>query len=365
MPQIYELFGYRVGDKSQEAESHKKRAWCPFMDTDCDGGGNRYLSHVHLGNKPRLKAYFGDKDKVPSGVCSLQPHPGDRPWIVCPRRLMVLRGAQKHQDATWHLLFKYSGYPSKTRVGIWPEVKIKCNLNRGGKAKSFDYTFDYILMPVGRVSKEDVEEKTGKSAQESRRMLETAGYSVSRQGKNGVIEDFPKGDPVVVEIMTSSTSGGNKDKRTTVPMAFEDAILGKKHEAPGINYRQVWARMVSQLVVKSEVAMAWGGKTFWILQDALTDYISDSTALDLAKFEAEKVSEVNILAFSYGDRSVERGTGVVELGLGKLYAGPIRPAGVSEQPCFQDMIRAPACPPKATLIALLAKRKPTHIFTIP
>jgi len=44
-------------------------------------------------------------------------------------------------------------------------------------------------------------------------------------------------------------------------MAFEDAVLGKPHQGPGINYRQVWARMVSQLVVKSEVGLAWGGKT--------------------------------------------------------------------------------------------------------
>ncbi|MGI9057395.1 MAG: hypothetical protein ACR2H5_02350, partial [Ktedonobacteraceae bacterium] len=49
----------------------------------------------------------------------------------------------------------------------------------------------------------------------------------------------------IIEIMTSSTSGGNKDKGTTISGAFQDAILGRSHRGPDINYRQVWARMVS------------------------------------------------------------------------------------------------------------------------
>jgi hypothetical protein len=51
-----------------------------------------------------------------------------------------------------------------------------------------------------------------------------AGYALAKRGIQEYVEDFPKGPPTVVEIMTCSTSGGNKDKRTTIPMAFEDAI---------------------------------------------------------------------------------------------------------------------------------------------
>jgi hypothetical protein len=32
--------------------------------------------------------------------------------------------------------------------------------------------------------------------------------------------------------------------------------------------------MVSQLVVKSEVALGWNGKAIWVVQDTLADYIS-------------------------------------------------------------------------------------------
>jgi hypothetical protein len=148
-------------------------------------------------------------------------------------------------------------------------------------------------------------------------------------------------------------------------MAFEDAILGKSHQAPSINYRQVWARMVSQFIVKSEVGMAWGGKTFWVLQDTLADYISSTTALDFQKFLAEQTSEVNVLCFSYGD-AYKNLAGIVEIGTGCLYAGLISPSSNKSKipPSFQDMIRAPVCPPKSILIGLLAKRLPSNKMTV-
>ena len=82
--------------------------------------------------------------------------------------------------------------------------------------------------------------------------------------------------------MTSNTSdGGNKTERSCIPQTFEDCMLGNKHKAPCINFRQVWARIASQLIVKSQAAIAWGRKTIWVLQDILANYISSSTALDL------------------------------------------------------------------------------------
>jgi len=156
------------------------------------------------------------------------------------------------------------------------------------------------------------------------------------------VEDFPVGLPVIVEVMTSSTSGGNKKKRSCIPQAFEDCMLGIPHMVPGINYRQVWARMASQLIVKSQAAMAWGGKTIWVLQDLLADYISTSTALDLHKFVAEHTDEVNILAYSYGDkyRQTEKSK-TVSLDDSTLYAGSIRTNSDAEnKPCFQDIVLA-------------------------
>lgn len=68
---------------------------------------------------------------------------------------------------------------------------------------------------------------------------------------------------MVIEAMTCSTSGGNKEKGTDMQSAFRTATLAANGildsgvvESPGVNLRQVWARMASQLIAKSEAAIA-------------------------------------------------------------------------------------------------------------
>lgn len=112
MSKIFELFGFRLDNWSAEAKSNCAKAWCPFMNAACDGGGNRYLSAIDLRNHPKLAEKFPGKNIVQAGVCS---------WI----------------------------------------------------------------------------------------------------------DDFPADPVVIVEIMTSSTSGGDKNKRTQIGMAFEDAVLDR------------------------------------------------------------------------------------------------------------------------------------------
>jgi hypothetical protein len=104
----------------------------------------------------------------------------------------------------------------------------------------------------------------------------------------------------------------------------------------------------------------YSGKTFWVIQDTLADYISSTTALDFQKFLAEQTSEVNVLCFSYSE--AYKNPGIVEIGKGCLYAGSISPISNKSKspPSFQDMIRAPVCPPKSILIGLLAKRFPSN-----
>lgn len=372
MPKLFEIFGYRVDDDSQEAESNRKAARCPFMDCDCDGGGNRYLSQIDLDDlrySDELKDYFKERTVVPSGVCSIQPREGQRPWIVCPRRLLVLgkegMGERAYQSFAESKLIRYSGFAPGTKLGVWSEVKVKYETGTGRDRKSFDYTFDYVLMPVGIVRQSMVEQDTGEQWTRIRPRLVNAGFSFSLRDGEECVEDFPQGFPLVVEIMTSSTSGGNRRNRTTIPQAFEDAILNGAdgHAAPGINYRQVWARMVSQLIVKSEVGVKWGGRTIWILQDVLADYISSSTALDLRGFHAHQTSEVNILSLSYGNAYQPGQKGVAELKQGELFSGPIRPPGSSSAQGFQDMIRTPIVPPKSSLIRALASRKKVNTIT--
>lgn len=371
MPQIFEIFGYPIADQSEEAESNRRAARCPFMGRDCDGGGNRYASQIDLSRNKALAAMFPERSKLASGVCSIQVLPDTTPWIVCPRRLLVLgrerAGARTHQKNSEAKTLQILGYPPGTKIGVWPEVKVKYKETVNDLLITFDYTFDYILMPIGSVSQSTIEAATGGNWPELQRIFEAGGYTIAKRGREYYVEDCPIGIPSIIEIMTSSTSGGNKNKRTTIPMAFEDAMLRGTHEAPGINYRQVWARMASQLIAKSEIALNWGGKTIWVVQDVLVEYISATTALNVRHFLTEHTSEVNLLSFSYGE-SFHAPKGVLDLSQAELFAGPIssNPKDAPKpKPSFQDITRSPICPPLSFLKGLLAKRKPTNQVVAP
>ncbi len=334
------------------------------MNGQCDGGGNRYSSQIALGSDHPLRTHFLGVDDVPAGVCSIQTTPDTSPWIVCPRRLLALGredpGVRKWQSYAEEKTLGFLSYPPKSRLGVWTEVKLKYE----EAGKSFDYTFDYIVAPIGSTPVKSMSLQLGQSVQAVAKSLAIAGYSLAVRDGEDFVEDFPIGPPSLVEIMTSSTSGGNKKKRTTIAMAFEDSMLEKSHEAPGINYRQVWARMVSQLIVKSEVALAWGGKTIWVVQDNLVDYICKSTALDVRKFLSEKSDEVNMLSFSYGDINGKK-EGIIDLVNSALYAGPMTTGTRSNKPSFQDMIRTPLTPSKDRLFSLLIRQRPKNIVFAP
>lgn len=366
MPKIFELFGFPLTDCSPGAISHRKNAICPFMGKQCDGGGNRYLSAVDTTKFPSLKKYFNIQGIVPAGVCALTIKENEQPWIVCPRRLFTFDHSEEaaaHQTNAESKVLSLSGYPKGTRIGVWSEVKIKAKSENvaGG---TFDYTFDYIVMPLEPVSANDICASLNSGWSSISGKALQAGYQFATRNGRQYIDNFPSGHPLIIEIMTSSTSGGDKKKRTQIPMAFEDAILGLEHNAPGINYRQVWARMVSQLIVKSEVALGWGGITIWLLQDTLADYISHTTALDLQKFLSERTSEVNMLIYGYG-RISERPKGPLILEGGKLYSGPISVGKTdSVGKSFQDIIRAPICPPKSALQSVLIKKKMLRTYLV-
>lgn len=48
MPQIFELLGYPASDNSEKVVQSRKKAFCPFMNATCDGGGNRFMSELLL-----------------------------------------------------------------------------------------------------------------------------------------------------------------------------------------------------------------------------------------------------------------------------------------------------------------------------
>lgn len=360
MGSVFEIFGYPAVDEQAAAERSRRTAHCPFMAGPCDGGGNRYLSDLDLTKDPDLEEYFEElhgQERVSAGVCSLCPRAGSDPWIVCPRRLLVLgreaAGERRCQSEIEKLVIDLFEYEPGTRLGIWPEVKLKGKEPSLGREREFDLIFDYVLAPLGDLDRESAPNLDWKHSY----LWERAGYKVD----GGAVRGAPLGPPAVLEIMTSSTSGGDKKKETTIPKAFRNTILsGSPAKGPGVNRRQVWARMASQLIVKSEIAASWGGKTLWVLQDVLADYISSTTGLDLARLRADRLAEVNILSLSYAGRGQD-GEGVIELSDAVLYAGSIGEKGaLGQDHGFLDIVRAGAKPSHHHLLTALLRRPPVN-----
>jgi len=354
MSKIFELFGYRLDQWTEEAERNRAKAWCPFMDSECDGGGNRQQSAISLSDHPELAQKFPGLSKVQAGVCSLSISEGEQPWIVCPRRLLSLKStSDNHQEQVRKQVLSSIELPSGS-YRVWSEVKMKEGTsNADEEEKYFDYTFDYVIAGSRRVRVSEVNSLVGMTQGAARKHAEANGYSLALRDGEYWIEDFPAAPVVIIEIMTSSTSGGNKKNRSQIAMAFEDSILVGNHSGPGINYRQVWARMVSQLIVKSQVALAWEGKTVWLIQDVLADYITKSTALDLRKFLATKLGEVNILSFGFD--SMRKVGGVHPLVSRGVFSGPVSTHGAERG--FVDIVKLGAAPSIDSLWRSLFKRE--------
>lgn len=363
MSKIFELYGYRLDRWNEKAADNRARAWCPFMDTECDGGGNRYLSALDLRKKPHLRKFFPGKQIVQSGVCSLRLRDNEQPWIVCPRRLLSFRDQtqSEHQVHVRNQLAKYAELASGKIYRTWSEVKMKiATINADQEAKSFDYTFDYIITGHGRRRLSDIARMIGRGPRATLSIAEANGYTLAFRNGEHWVDDFPADPIIIVEIMTSSTSGGNRKNRTQIAMACEDAIIDPaNHNGPGINYRQIWARMVSQLIVKSQVGLAWGGKTFWLLQDVLAQYISSTTALNLSQYVAQHSNEVNILAFGYGDIDSRNMEPIIKLEDSTFYAGPITEnSGYGPAKGFVEIVKIGALPEKEHLWRSLFQKAP-------
>ncbi len=368
MSKIFEIFGYPLTPSHSDATDCRTRAWCPFMESECDGGGNRHLSVLQLQDHPQLIKQLPRKKNVHVGVCSLLVR--EKPWIVCPRRLFSLRDSNLSplQTRIREDLIRYSELDRSIEYRAWSEVKIKFSTQNTEHEKLFNYTFDYVLAGRCRKSLSEISRLTKKSENDCKKIAIQNNFTLERHAGEHWVADFPADPIVIVEVMTSSTSGGNKNKRTQIGMAFEDALLkGDNHEGPGINYRQVWARMVSQLIVKSQVSLAWGGKTIWIVQDVLVDYISSSTGLDIQRFISSTPDEVNILSFGYGsDPDPEKDSGIIPLCESQLYAGPVSSTkGFGKSGGFMDIITIGVPPPKDHLWRSLFLKSPCGSLNVP
>lgn len=294
MPVVNELFGTALafGDRHGALVS----ALCPHMDGAlCNGGGNRDMARWPASEQPLAPFFDASVGRagggfIPCGVCSVRT---SKAWAICPHRLLSLatRNPSEQQRPLFDRVLQLGGFGSGDVVRVWSEVSLR---DKGG---NLNYRFDYVLRT----------------------------------------DDRP---PIVVEVMTASTSGGNRKERTDIRNAFCDAVLfavgtlPERRQSPGVNIRQVWARMASQLVVKSQIVNQWGGHTIWVVQDALTQYIASNTGIRLDELVSPDwtLGEVNVLAASI-DRPEEL----------TLYAGPVY-GSLETDACWAQLLETPSLP---------------------
>ena len=302
MPVVKELYGLAL-DKGGGKRAAVRQASCPHMMKQCDGGGNRNMARWPAVEQPLASLFdssVGERGNgfIPCGICSIHVSRARSggvgvDWAICPRRLLSFEGGEfsDSQRPLAKRVLQLGGFSEGDIVNVWSEVRL---LDR---MAGVDYRFDYVLRK----------------------------------------EEEP---PAIIEVMTSSTSAGNRSRRTDIQSAFVDAVLYENDivpelgQCPTVNARQVWARMMSQMIVKSEIANHWGGRAIWIVQDSLRDYIRRSTGLNLDALHSTdwEPGEVNLISANINEPNDIQ-----------LYSGPIRP-GDSDETFWLELPTAPGLP---------------------
>lgn len=313
MPVVHELFGERVTE-SGSLLGKFRNAQCPYMNgKQCDGGGNRDMARWPAKEQP-LAPFFEKHvgvqggGYIPCGVCSVAM--AKQSWAICPRRLLTLEGESQAQKELRERILSVAGFVSGDRIQVWSEIALR------DSDTNMNYRLDYVLMN----------------------------------------DDRP---PVIIEVMTASTSGGNKSERTDIQSAFCDGVLysqgllEERRQSPGVNVRQVWARMASQMIVKSQVANAWGGRTIWVIQDALLSYIRSNTGLRVDDLHSPdwQAGEVNVISSDIDYRGDIR-----------LYSGPVQSR--KGEACWSELLNTPAIPKVDILTEKLNKGNRIAEFTV-
>lgn len=242
--------------------------------------------------------------------------------MVCPNRLFALDTPQlvtlsypSLTSAVRYVLDAFGAAPTtRYNLGVWGEVKIMetQQADEDEDERQFDYRFDFILNPLLPFDSSAWQRFVDDWSISD---LEAARASKTRF----LFQHVPVrvlGYPLIVEVMTASTSGSNKRKRIGIRESFEDTWRSLfstppsaiPSNAPGINRRQVWARMASQLIVKSECAKYWGGKGVWLMQDKLLRYIEMTTRIARSVSVPPGIllplDEVNLVSMKYDPRTL-------------------------------------------------------------
>lgn len=369
MPSIFELFGFLVEDRSPEAEVIRKARQCPFMGATCDGGGNRHQTKIKLTPQEPLTHYFdSDITEVIPGVCSIKA--GEDIWVVCPRRLFAAKFDGQGLPSVNRALQQYerdllvnAGLPFETEIGTWIEVALK---HRVADAE-INYHFDYILAPLVETSlstllnQSNFTGSTKEDLDELVKIAKKSGYLP--KGKHNladVIIPLPDlSNLFILEVMTASTSGSNTEKSTDMASAFRNALLFTEHTSPGINKRQVWGRMVTQLFAKTALANEWNGRTIWVIQDSLLHNIEVTTRLQTADVPNEPQRNISLVIMHYFTNV----DGKTEMSFRSTIEGD---AGIEfdGSNTFTDILLPKIAPPKVELLKAILRRNLDAIFKL-
>lgn len=368
MPTIYEIFGKPITITSQEEISARKAALCPFTKSKCDGGGNRHQTRIKLTNTHKLRPYFdNDITSVIPGVCSIDY--GTEAWVVCPRRLLGFKhdladlpkvnfSLHKHEEA----ILRAAKFPTGVDIGIWPEVYLRHDDDNS----VVNYHFDFVAAPIFRDIKArrvftDYDIDNTEEKEEIVKCANTGKWTRGRYSEDMIISIVPDlRSPIIIEIMTASTSGSDTEAGTDIGSAFTLSILGENHQSPGINKRQVWGRMATQLFAKSALAEAWGGETLWVVQDQLLRNIELTTKLSLDEKSVTERGNINFISMTYDHPEKE---------IGGIYLKTVsrKEAGMSflGNNTAVDILLPKVYPSKKELLKAMLRRNLAAIINLP
>lgn len=366
MPTIYEVFGFLPNDVSDPARKARYNALCPYTGSQCDGGGNRHQTKINLEASELRSSFHPELSSVVPGICSIQH--SDKTWVVCPRRLLGFAPVKDNMLPSQILgeheqqALLAAGLPSGIELGVWPEVY----LNFGDDETAINYHFDFVIAKLHRGKSLNsvlsaYPETTDNDKEGLLSIARKNRYLTGRMNRDSEAELLPDlGNPFIVEVMTASTSGSDTSAGTDIASSFKKLILGSNHTCPGINKRQVWGRMATQLFSKSALAEVWGGKTVWIVQDELLKNIEYTTKMVTdTKCGVTAGSRITFVSLGYRD-NVE---GVLALGVNGLYE---KEAGIDFEGSGKcvDILLPKIYPRKQELLKAVLRRKVAAIISL-
>jgi hypothetical protein len=346
MPKFHEI--YCETDFTRLSNSLQD-CMCPLSNTPCDGGGNRHQTtikgeHLKLLSNTTL-------EKIVPAVCSIK-YSDDTSWIVCPRRLFAfpnnLNNNKKLQLHELEILRAVDTQSFKYKA-VYSEIYLQLKDDDA----DINYHFDYIITDLhdNITTEKFFQLYEINSVIEQKKFFKI--FKANKLINNNLLSNIPKLDGLrILEVMTASTSGSNTSKGTDIKSAFIKALNQEDYECPGINKRQVWGRMATQLFAKSALAESWGSKTYWIVQNELLKNICRTTKLELTH-SRESSNTVNFISMGYDNSQT--------LKIDESFAIP---SGISYESTGSgiDILLPKKNPTKLNLLEALLRRKPSIIY---